>query len=724
MSSDASPASSSHTTALPPGYVLEGWRIERMLGEGGFGITYLGVDTEIGKRVAIKELLPKEFATRTHGSQVVPHGAHTVEAFGWALDSFINEAKTLVALTHPNIVQIHRLFRANGTAYMVMDYVDGQSMKAWLKELQRPPTEAELKSILMPLLDGLEHVHESGLLHRDIKPDNIFITTTGRPVLLDFGSARVDIGRTQTMTSLVSAGYSPMEQYQQKARQTPATDLYALAASMVRAITGVPPVTAIDRSVDASLQPPVTVSHAGKYSPVFLKAVDAAFAVPAFERPPSVAAWREMLEGGGRTRTEARTGPATRSGEASPVSEPSSGGGAGGRSSRLGFSGKPSRSWLPAAVAVLLSVAAGVVAYLMLNHDGEKEQRSEAEAAPAVVSAPAAKPLQAPLPPVEKEPPALVSGPSPVPPAAPGTPLPVQPQPMDGPDPKQPMDGPNSPNARPTTPAPAVPAVVERKAGDTMEVALPGGEKMVFCWCPPGDFLMGSPASEEGRSSDEDQVRVTISRGYWMARTEVTQGQWEAVMGTSLEQQKAKGNSYGEVTGKGAEHPMYFVSWEDAQAFMEKLNIGRGGMPAGWKWALPSEAQWEYACRAGTRTAYSFGNELNGREANCNGGYPYGTSVKGPYLETTTPVGSYGANAWGLHDMHGNVHEWCADWYGEKLVGGTDPAGPSTGVRRVVRGSSWGYIAASCRAAFRDRYVPGFRDYFVGFRLALVPSKQ
>lgn len=287
-------SSFTHILALPPGYVLESYRIERVLGEGGFGITYLAVDTESEKRVAIKELLPGDIATRIEGSTVVPKGDHLRETFEWALDNFAKEARALARLSHPNVVPIHRLFRANGTAYMVMDFVEGSSLRDWLKQHPRP-SEEELRSILLPLLDGLEHVHEAGLLHRDIKPDNIFITAKGRPVLLDFGSARVDTGRTQTMTAVVSEGYSPFEQYQRKARQAPATDLYSLAAVMVRAVTGEAPPSSVDRMAVEDEFPPVTESHAGKYSPAFLQAVDAAFAVKLEHRPQSVADWRRMF---------------------------------------------------------------------------------------------------------------------------------------------------------------------------------------------------------------------------------------------------------------------------------------------------------------------------------------------------------------------------------------------------------------------------------------------
>jgi len=233
---------------------------------------------------------------------------------------------------------------------------------------------------------------------------------------------------------------------------------------------------------------------------------------------------------------------------------------------------------------------------------------------------------------------------------------------------------------------------------------------------------MGSPTSEKDRGTDEAQVQVKIGKGYWMALAECTQGQWKAIMNTTPAHQSAKGNSYGEANGLGSDHPMYFVSWEDAQEFITKLN-GSVTLPAGWKVALPTEAQWEYACRAGTETAFSFGSVLNGKQANCAGMVPYGTTVKGPYLEKTCTVASYAANAWGLHDMHGNVWEWCADWYGSKLPGGSDPTGPSSGVFRVHRGGSWSDVAANCRAANRDRNGPGYRRNDLGFRPALVPSR-
>ena len=259
--------------------------------------------------------------------------------------------------------------------------------------------------------------------------------------------------------------------------------------------------------------------------------------------------------------------------------------------------------------------------------------------------------------------------------------------------------------------APAVSTTTTPKAGATMEIALPGGEKMTFCYCPAGSFTMGSPASEKKRREVETQVSVRLSKGYWMAKTECTQGQWQAVMGSNPS--KFSGSK---------DLPVEQVSWEEAQAFIAKLNA-LASLPPGFKLALPTEAQWEYACQAGKETVFAFGDTLTSVQANFDGNYPYGSTKKGVYLGKTAKAGSYAANAWGLQDMHGNVFEWCLDaWDGDaKHLGGTNPVGMS-GSYRVVRGGAWGSLGQYCRSANRDRDVPGDRGDYLGFRLAAVPA--
>jgi formylglycine-generating enzyme required for sulfatase activity len=259
---------------------------------------------------------------------------------------------------------------------------------------------------------------------------------------------------------------------------------------------------------------------------------------------------------------------------------------------------------------------------------------------------------------------------------------------------------------------------VQNKSVQDFEKGLPktrmfdlgNGVNLEMVLIPVGTFMMGSPESEAKRSTDETLHQVTISKPYYLGKYLVTQAQWQQVMRNNPS--NFKGDKL---------LPVENVSWDETQAFCRKLKEITQA-PFG----IPTEAKWEYACRAGTNTPFHFGSELNGRQANCDGTVPYGTDAVGPYLEKTTPVGKYSANAWGLHDMHGNVLEWCADWYGDYPTGSvTDPSGPATGSIRVYRGGCWNRVAVGCRSAFRFGFVPSYRICYLGFRLALsLPGNQ
>ena len=260
-------------------------------------------------------------------------------------------------------------------------------------------------------------------------------------------------------------------------------------------------------------------------------------------------------------------------------------------------------------------------------------------------------------------------------------------------------------------PSPAAATLNAGEVGKGWKFPIGGGQEIVVRYVPGGTFRMGSPASEDGHESDETEHRVTLGSHYWMGETEVTQGQWEAVMGSNPSH----------FTGDPA-LPVENVSWEDAQGLIKALNT-RCALPAGWKWALPSEAQWERACRGGSTTATAYGDSLSSAQANFRGDFPYGGAAKGSWLEKTAPVKSYKANAYGLHDMHGNVWEWCADWYGAYPAGAaTDPAGPNSGSGRVLRGGSWYSDGSYCRSATRYWNAPDIRSHDSGFRLAAVPA--
>jgi len=255
-------------------------------------------------------------------------------------------------------------------------------------------------------------------------------------------------------------------------------------------------------------------------------------------------------------------------------------------------------------------------------------------------------------------------------------------------------------------------------AGEEREVL---GVKL--CWCPPGRFTMGSPPSEPERRPDEDQVSVTLTKGFWIGKCEVTQSQWRRVVGRFPGRLTA---------GEGDEFPVYEINFSEAEDFCRKLTEKArtaGDLPGPWEFRLPTEAQWEYACRAGTTAATAFGDSLSSKQANFQG-RPYNGAEAGPSLRRAARVGSYPANPWGLHDMHGNVFEWCRDRYQVKLPGGVDPdlhSPPATAVSgqnlsgsRVRRGGCWADEGWPCRSATRVRFEPERRSDHIGFRVVAV----
>jgi len=306
--------------ALPSQYRLHWYRLERVLGQGGFGITYLARDTNLDQAVAIKEYLPVEVATRRADSTVRPRADDQSDRYRWGLDRFLREARTLARFDHPNIVRVLSVFEFNGTAYMVMRFEEGENFAALL-ERRRTVAEDELMRVLLPVLDGLELIHNAGFIHRDIKPDNIHIRVDGSPVLLDFGSARGSLGQGRTVTILVAPGYAPFEQYYSSGEnQGPWTDLYGLGATCYRAIAGVAPLDAITRSKGVlgsarEILVPARTIAAGRYSERVLRAVDHALEFAEKDRPQSIAEWRSELQ--------APAAEASSAGSAAPVATPS-----------------------------------------------------------------------------------------------------------------------------------------------------------------------------------------------------------------------------------------------------------------------------------------------------------------------------------------------------------------------------------------------------------------
>jgi uncharacterized protein (TIGR02996 family) len=237
---------------------------------------------------------------------------------------------------------------------------------------------------------------------------------------------------------------------------------------------------------------------------------------------------------------------------------------------------------------------------------------------------------------------------------------------------------------------------------------------MVLALIPAGRFRMGSPESEAHRDPDEGPVReVAITRPFYLGVHQVTQRQYEAVTGANP---ACFSSSY----KGGPDHPVENIAWSDAAGFSERLSTLPGERLARRSYRLPTEAEWEYACRAGTSTAFAFGPTLTSDQANFDGRHPYGDVPRGAYLQRTTVVGSYPPNAFGLYDMHGNVREWCADWYDENYYAwgpSADPTGPDRGETRVQRGGSWAADGMLCRSASRVRNLPEERNSIFGFRV-------
>jgi serine/threonine protein kinase/TPR repeat protein len=313
----------SYPDALPAQHRLHWYVLERVLGQGGFGITYLARDANLDQQVAIKEYLPVEVATRRPDASVRSRTEDQGERYRWGLDRFIREARTLARFDHPNIVRVLSVFEHNNTAYMVMRFEEGENLAALL-ERRRTLPEDELVRVVLPILDGLELVHNAGFIHRDIKPDNIHIRADGSPVLLDFGSARHSMGHARTVTILVAPGYAPFEQYYSSGEnQGPWTDIYSLGATCYRAISGIAPMDAIARSkgilgsTREILIPAATIGS-GRYSAGLLKAIDHALEFSEKDRPQSIADWRRELASG--RKPAARAAPQTIS--ISPLTAP------------------------------------------------------------------------------------------------------------------------------------------------------------------------------------------------------------------------------------------------------------------------------------------------------------------------------------------------------------------------------------------------------------------
>lgn len=683
-----------HRNALPIGHELEGYRIEGILGVGGFGITYLATEQALGRKVALKEYLPSGLAMRaSEDLSVRPISHGDIKDYYWGLERFRQEAETLVNFHHPNIVAVHRFFENNGTAYLSMQFVEGQSLDQILTRV-RMLGEQEVLRFLLPILDGLEEVHRRGFLHRDIKPANIYLRTDGTPILLDFSAARQALTRQSvTLTAIVSDGYAPYEQYGSGGQLGAWTDIYGLGAVLYRCISGQRPAQAPDRlsaivNAQRDPMPPASVVGHGRYNAGLLYAIDQMMRVFEKERPQTVAAVRDLVRGQDPSR-QARPGNASRAASVRAAAAVEA-------SFSKAPTERPARRRSPALIAAtlgLLMVGIAAGGFVL----GNRNASSGAEIARAP-------------PPVAK--------------AA------------------------RDPEALPPTTTAAIPPA-PRPEPRTRDEALPGTAVQAFADCtgcpelvtiPAGSGMFGSPETEPGRETDEERAReIAIAKSFALGRYEVTRAQFEAFVKDSGHRVEAgcfvwlgqkwaldRSRSWSDPGFKqSAEDPVVCVSWADATAYAAWL-----AKKTGKAYRLPTEFEWEYAARAGGRAARHWGDDAaticrfgNGADLAAQKAYPeWPVSACDDGFVHTAPVGRFQANPFGLFDMLGNVAEWTSDcWKGAgSETASAGEAGPSATDcnRRVVRGGAFNYTQRLLRSAARLKANTTGRIFNLGFRVA------
>ena len=652
---------------LDAGARLGHYRIIGLLGRGGMADVYRAEDERLGREVALKAV-PPEFA----------RDADRVERFE-------REVRAAAKLTHPNIVTVYEFGQGAGQHFYTMALMPGGDLKARIQAHPEGMPPAEARSVAAAIARALDYAHQQGFVHRDVKPENILFGADGAPQLTDFGIARaMSSGARMTATGMSIGSPHYMSPEQARGKEVDGrSDLYSLGVVLYEMLTGRVPFDAADTLA-------VAYSHVNDRVPELPPALaelqpvmDRLLAKSPGDRYSSAVEVAEVLAPGSQPRPSATRvmTPGRGGGAPAPAREPAA---------RLAAASPQQKRLLAVAGGALLALVAVGVGYVALQD------------APA----PASEPV-------------LVAETTP-----PGAEVLAEQETVFW---QSIVDSTNQamfetylerfPNGVFRALAEARLAELGAPGGDgaadggvpasTAADPVPrAGETQVFdgmelVWIPAGEFRMGSTGAEA--EVNEQPVRVVrIGEGFWLGKYEVTQAEWERVMGSNP-------SGFAEC---GIRCPVEQVSWNDAYAFIGRLNAGAGGN----RYRLPTEAEWEYAARAGTATEYEWGDAIGSNRANCDG---CGSRWDD---ESTAPVGSFAANGWGLHDMLGNVREWVEDcWhdgYGEAPADGTAWTTGADCGRRVVRGGAWLNRPRYLRAANRERYVDGYRSVNGGFRVA------
>ncbi len=672
---------------LPHGAVLAGqYRVGKVLGRpGGFGITYLGWDIYLQQKVAIKEYLPPDIAARIPDSQgITVHTQDDRKTFETGKEQFLREARIVARLDHPNVVRVRGFFNANDTAYLVMDYYEGMSLDVFFGQV-KPVLEPVVASSLMQMvLDGLDYVHRHGVVHRDLKPHNIYIAAIGKPIILDFGAARQAAAASPKSISVVlTEGYAPIEQYQRNGTQGPWTDVYGVAATLYRMIIGKAPPVVLDRIHRDQMEIEDFAGIPEALKPVLRKAL----AVKAEDRYQTAAAFKLALA--------IAVGPASSHPPLPVVSS----------SVRDMSQAQPTVEALPHELLRDTTRrhgdVPGSIEHTVTRPQTPLSQLPPLQAAPTLAFEPAAP--QRPL--AEAR----------LPSTLPATALPAA-APAPVADPTRFVVSPpaESSSSRWLLPAllvlmlallvyyllpdtPREPAKTTATASTTAAAAASSPRPGAL----PADALPELVPVPAGVRNDVDYRRMAIGR------SEVTVGQFRRFIERAGQQGATSATCEGGGSGwddpgyaQTDSHPVVCVDWDDARRYAEWLS-----QETGRKFRLPTDREWEYAAAAGSNSRYWWGNAINESNAACADCSRQAPSK--PWI-----VASLGSNAWGLFGTASNVREWSCS----ALPEGNCAAASESG-ERVTRGGSWRDPAAALQTDFRATLAKNRRNTWTGFRI-------
>jgi formylglycine-generating enzyme required for sulfatase activity len=615
---------------------LGGYRLLRVLGRGGMGLVFAAEDVLMRRCVALKVMLP-EVAKQPQ-----------------ARERFLREARAAGKLSHDHIIPVYHVGEDNGVPFLVMPLLKGETLEGRLRRERRLPL-VEVVRLGREMAEGLAAAHADGLIHRDVKPANVWLEApNGRVKLLDFGLARLATADRLTRSGGILGTPAYLAPEQASGQAEAGSDVFGLGVVLYEMLAGERPFDGPDLiAIVARIlsQEPTPLRQVRPEVPPELAALVRRMLARTPQGRPGAAEVAERL----RRMPVGGAGRPSQTMPAGPVAPPR----------------RQRRRWSVTAVVGTLLVLLGVVAAT-----GVVVWQAQRRAAARLTQGPDDKPGGE-----------------------------VRPQ-----DEKQPR-----PQER--GPLPPLPASFTNSIG--MELKL----------IPPGKFLMGSPKGE-GDEDEEPRHEVQISRPFYLGIYPVTQEEYRRVIGENPSSFSPQGDRKEQVAGMSTDRfPVENVSWHDAVAFCDKLSALRAERAAGLVYRLPTEAEWEYAYRAGTRTAFWWGDSASSARANFDGNFPSGGAARGENLQRTCRVGSYAANPWGLFDMGGNVYQWCSDWYDPDYYDKEDikdPQGPGNGDprdRRVLRGGSWALSGRYCRAAHRRRCESGYRYGDFGFRVAVSAAR-